>query len=69
MSDITRGDVEGVRQDLLESDRLDDASAEYRAGWIDALIVMDLALTDPEAARDGPIFGGQRVSKGNRRER
>ena len=52
MTDITRGDVEGVRQDLLKSDRLDDASAEYRAGWIDALIAMDLALTDPEAARD-----------------
>lgn len=46
--DTTIGDVEGVRERLLDDDRLDEASEEYRAGWVDALIAMDMALTDPE---------------------
>lgn len=49
--DITPGDVEGVRETLLEDDRLEEASDEYSAGWIDALIAMDMALTDPELFR------------------
>ncbi len=50
-ADITAGDVEGAREMLLDDDRLEEASAEYRAGWVDALIALDLALTNPEALR------------------
>lgn len=51
--DITPGDVEGVRERLLDDDRLEEASTEYRAGWIDAAIAFDMLLTDPEAFDDG----------------
>lgn len=53
---ITRGDVEGVREELL--DQLpDDAPEEYRAAWIDAVIAFDRKLTDPAAARDRDAVG------------
>jgi len=45
--EITPGDVEGVREEVLDDDRLDDADEEYEAGWIDAVIEMDRMLTDP----------------------
>jgi len=46
--EITPGDVEGVREEVLDDDRLDDADEEYEAGWIDAVIEMDRMLNDPE---------------------
>ncbi|WP_256394097.1 hypothetical protein [Natronoarchaeum rubrum] len=56
--DITPGDVEGAREELLDDDRLDDASEEYAAGWIDAAIAFDRLLTDPEhGAEDDAAYG------------
>ncbi|ELZ05577.1 hypothetical protein [Natrialba aegyptia] len=52
VEDITAGDVEGVRQTLFQDPRLEEASAEYAAGWVDALIAMDMALTNPDDFRD-----------------
>jgi len=61
-ADITPGDVEGVREELL--DDLDemvpadygDASREaYRAGWIDAAITMDRRLTDRDDVPEYPF--------------
>ena len=43
---ITPGDVEGVREELLEGIP-EDASDEFRTAWIDATIAFDRRLTDP----------------------
>lgn len=54
--DITPGDVERVRDNLMDEleGRLDEKGAEYRAGYIDAVIEMDLGLTQPELFEDQP---------------
>lgn len=59
LEDIAPGDVEGVREDLLEQVP-DDAPEKYRAAWIDAVIAFDRRLTDPGAVRDDvdePAYG------------
>lgn len=50
--DVAAGAIENARETLLDDDRLGEASDEYEAGWVDALIAMDLLLTDPTAFYD-----------------
>jgi len=49
---LAAGTVETARETLLDDDRLGEASSQYAAGWIDALIAMDMLLTDPAAFYD-----------------
>ena len=56
MADVTTGDIEGVREDLL--DRLpDDVDEHYRTGYIDAVIAFDRRLTEPaHLPKDAPEY-------------
>lgn len=51
---ITPEDVEEARERLLEDERPKHGSDEYSAGWDDALIALDLALTSPDEFSEDP---------------
>lgn len=59
--DITPGDVEGVREQMLDdldemipADYADGSREAYRAAWIDAVITMDRRLTERDDVPEYP---------------